>query len=1055
MKIRVNIQLLLVLILLLHSHLAPCQKVAGSSITTRTYTAKDKYISNTVYDNGLGDIIEEVAEGVTPNGSDLVTLHEYDKHRREIKTWLPAEVKSGGAYVSSDKVISAAKTNYNDASPFEQKTYDAYRYNNVASVRKAGNVRKNKPTTISNEIIQDIGFSQYYNNIGLSTSVTYWCTRQVDEDGVYTEKWHDKKGHLMAQVTAAGKTFYVYDDKGNLTFVITPELTAYLYSEYQSKKSTIWSSTSDALKKYAYLYEYDGMNHCISKKLPGVEPIYYIYNKAGQCILQQDGNMRQRGEWRFSIPDVFGRECITGVCKNTFKYKECPLNTTIVYASRNNSGSYRGYSVTGLQLTNATIHTVNYYDDYDYIGKFGFSTNMNFASSSTQYVRDASTGKGLLTGSLVACFDVGGLNGKFIYSAIYYDAHRNVVQVRSTNLKGGLDVTSTAYTYTDKPQQATATHTVGSTTKTECYWYTYDNADRLKTVKYNTADNASTAKLLAQNTYDFVGRIISTERNNTKKLKTTYSYNILSGIKSINTGSLFTETLHYEDSYAGNTPKYNGGISAIEWETDNLTRGYNYTYDAADRLTKAQYLESQKINNNYSTSYTYDHNGNVTALTRRGKMGNGSYNLVDNLTLAYNGNQLTKVTDAVKNATAAGCMDFTDKANAENEYTYDANGNMTRDLNKGITSITYNVLNLPAKVTFSNGVTVMYTYDANGNKLKTIHKSATKTHTTEYCGSHIYEDGILTRSLFDGGYITYNGTSPQYHYNITDHQGNIRLVANAAGTAEQVTHYYPYGLPFAEGKNATLQPYKYNGKELDTEDNLNLYDYGARHYDAALCRWNAVDALAEKYASMSPYNYCSGNPIMFIDPDGNDGKAIVDAKNFTITINQNFYYNQNNRAISYYLDDDEKESVQKFGWSKEEPWQIDVNGKTWNVTFKTNFIGLDSDEAVNESFIKDDASNKILYNSDLKSKKSGELINANYKSGIITLSPRSISDSETNVGSFIHEQGHSLGLPDTKEDKSGDAMSYSPNRQVKETEIKSIIVPIINSNQNSYIIKTK
>ncbi len=459
MRIRVNIQLLVVLMLLLHSHLAPCQKVAGSSITTRTHTAKDKYISNTVYDNGLGDVIEEVAEGVTPNGGDLVTLHEYDKYRREIKTWLPAEVKSGGTYVPSDKVISAAKTNYSDASPFEQKTYDEFRYNNVASVRKAGDVRKNKPTTISNEIIQGIGFGQYYNNLTFSSSETYWRTRQVDEDGVYTEEWRDKKGNLKASTTSVGKTFYVHDDKGNLIYVVPPQLTEYLYSEYTTKGQSIWNSSTDAVKKYAYVYEYDGMNRCISKKLPGVEPIYYIYNKAGQCILQQDGNMRKRGEWRFSIPDVFGRECITGVCKNSFKYSECPLSAAIVYATRSNSGSYRGYSVTGLQLANATIHTINYYDDYDYIGKFGFSTNMNFVSSSTQYVRDASAGKGLLTGSLVACFDEGGQNGKFIYSAIYYDARRNVVQVRSTNLKGGIDVTSTAYTYIHRQTIADHNHT--------------------------------------------------------------------------------------------------------------------------------------------------------------------------------------------------------------------------------------------------------------------------------------------------------------------------------------------------------------------------------------------------------------------------------------------------------------------------------------------------------------------------------------------------------------------------------------------------------------------
>jgi len=79
--------------------------------------------------------------------------------------------------------------------------------------------------------------------------------------------------------------------------------------------------------------------------------------------------------------------------------------------------------------------------------------------------------------------------------------------------------------------------------------------------------------------------------------------------------------------------------------------------------------------------------------------------------------------------------------------------------------------------------------------------------------------------------------------------------------------------------NATLQPYKYNSKELDTADGLNLYDYGARHYDAAICRWNAVDALAEKNYNQSPYSYCVGNPIIFVDPCGKDTFRISDNVN--------------------------------------------------------------------------------------------------------------------------------------------------------------------------------
>ena len=215
-----------------------------------------------------------------------------------------------------------------------------------------------------------------------------------------------------------------------------------------------------------------------------------------------------------------------------------------------------------------------------------------------------------------------------------------------------------------------------------------------------------------------------------------------------------------------------------------------------------------------------------------------------------------------------------------------ANGNMTKDRNKGISNITYNTMNLPSRIEFENGSRATYLYSADGTKLQVKYETSyagllasgppsgsastaiAQTHTIDYVGDKIYEDGVLSRMLIEGGYVDYSGETPIYHTYLTDHQGNVRVVVDENAAVKQVNHYYPYGALFAESTNGNVQPYKYNGKELDRMHGLDWYDHGARHNDAAIGRWHVMDPLCEKYYDVSPYAYCAGDPVNAIDPDG-------------------------------------------------------------------------------------------------------------------------------------------------------------------------------------------
>ena len=341
-------------------------------------------------------------------------------------------------------------------------------------------------------------------------------------------------------------------------------------------------------------------------------------------------------------------------------------------------------------------------------------------------------------------------------------------------------------------------------------------------------------------------------------------------------GNKFSQSLYYTDGPG--TPCYNGNISSMTWQAggETTTRGYKFTYDGLNRMLDAVYGEGTNIGSNtnrFTEKVTgYDKNGNILALQRYGQTGASSYGLIDNLTFTLNGNQLNRVDDAVTASAYNNGFEFKDAVKQANEYAYDANGNLTKDLNKNISNIQYNCLNLPSKVTFTDGSTIEYTYAADGTKLRTKHVINGTTTTTDYCGNVIYENGVQKLLLTEAGYLTL--ADSKYHYYLQDHQGNNRVVIDQNGTVEEANHYYPFGGVFAN--STSVQPYKYNGKELDTKKGLNWYDYGARHYDAAIGRFATVDPMAEDYSNISTYTYCLNNPLNCVDPLGTDTIAVHD-----------------------------------------------------------------------------------------------------------------------------------------------------------------------------------
>lgn len=195
-----------------------------------------------------------------------------------------------------------------------------------------------------------------------------------------------------------------------------------------------------------------------------------------------------------------------------------------------------------------------------------------------------------------------------------------------------------------------------------------------------------------------------------------------------------------------------------------------------------------------------------------------------------------------------------------------------------------------------------------------------------------------------------------YVYQYKDHLGNVRLSYTedpsnpGSPTIIEENNYFPFGglhKGYNNGGDNALgndlaQKWKYNGKELQEDLSLELYDYGARSYDPWIGRWTSVDPMANLYYDNSPYNFVKNDPILYFDVDGNFRLSKADQNKYKAL--SNFLKND----IQKLLDNEEiLQGIMKFTGATEEQIRKDFK---WDsgplVTFgkmKTAGVTLFSD----------------------------------------------------------------------------------------------------------------
>jgi len=854
------------------------------------------------YVDGIGRPVQSVQVKGNPDATkDVVQPMAYDVLGREAVKYLPYTTGAGvaGSYRSDALNGSSGYSNsaqksfysltgqgYKDmATPFSVTVFEPSPLNRVSEQGAPGDTWQpaaNRTTTGRTVIAE---YTTNTSETGLRNARLYKAlspnanhTRRLTDGGWYakatlqvtitkdenwtsaagkagtTEEYKDKEGHVVLKRvwltdTSDLLTYYVYDEMGNLSFVLPP-----------GANDATAAVSQVEMDQLCYQYRYDERGRLIEKKLPGKGWEYMVYNKLDQLVASQDSVQRMKTplqEASFSKYDAQGRTVMSGIFTvagstagvNKRSVMQDSVNAqSILWEARIATGT--GYSAAVYPKANITPLTISYYDNY---------TSIPSKPAAFVAPADASTRTtGLLMGTRTAVL---GTPANMLCSMTYYDDEGRTIKTFKQHYFGGTinagnyDENSIVYNFIDQPISTTRKHYLASVLKVTIADSTnYDHMGR-KIKSWQQLTNgtglADARVLISKVEYNEVGQLKTKNLHSTDgttfKQAVAYNYNERGWLQG-SSAPLFAMQLKYTD---GTAPQYNGNIANQLWGVPGtLDKTYTYKYDNINRL-----LSGASSTNDRERSIVYDKMGNITRLTRF-----SNNVIIDSLNYNYTisgiaTNQLQSVNDLTTSVLGQKPGNFT--------YAYDGNGNMLTDNSKGIT-IAYNMLNLPQSIAAKN---TTYTYDASGNKLRRV----IGTIATEYIDGIQYEGTAISFIQTTEGRALPNGTTAyNYEYTLGDNLGNSRVgfdIFNNAARSVQTNNYYPFGLEaFNNTASSPKNYYLYNKKEL--QENISAYDYSARFYDPVIARWTVIDPLAEKSRRFSSYVYGNDNPIRFVDPDG-------------------------------------------------------------------------------------------------------------------------------------------------------------------------------------------